>query len=564
MIEIIREESLDDTKEKALPKDIKQVGKPDIGDRIYIENRVYKYLHPDEEISEKTAYVLLGKFENYSGRQCTFVKTAIALDEIEFEGELPVWNDTAWAYIYKQLKKEYKNMVIVGWALDHRGRFPVMSKRMEALHQAHFGGARQILFLMDTLESEDVFYSSRNGHLYQRDGFYIYYDNSVPACPKRAKKKKPDRVDAEPEEDFAEFLHETEQKEAESDKLKQTASDETHSEEAEPELEDRIKDFSRVRQQGDYRRRLEEKENESWVPSYSSTIALAAVICLLGVSAYRNHRQMNEMESVLAQMNQPQNVSAEESAQNTWTDAVNIENIAGNVKKQTQINEKDSQKQAEAAQQSENDAAAAENQTDSNPSETPEKKESGAAEQTAAAQQTVAENNPSAAESQTDSNPSEAPEKKESGSEEQTAENEAVQQSVAENTTPAAESQPTSNLSETSEKSNGGSIPSAAEPDKGGKEDGQEANPPKQDTPLAADSGNDGKVPEQTEAGTPETAETQSYLKQGYYIVKKGDSLASICRKIYQTAAMMDKVCEANGIEDPDAIFAGQYLTLPN
>jgi len=26
----------------------------------------------------------------------------------------------------------------------------------------------------------------------------------------------------------------------------------------------------------------------------------------------------------------------------------------------------------------------------------------------------------------------------------------------------------------------------------------------------------------------------------------------------------MDKVCEANGIDDPDAIYAGQYLTLPN
>ena len=31
-----------------------------------------------------------------------------------------------------------------------------------------------------------------------------------------------------------------------------------------------------------------------------------------------------------------------------------------------------------------------------------------------------------------------------------------------------------------------------------------------------------------------------------------------------KTTAMMDKVCEANGIDDPDAIYAGQYLTLPN
>ena len=46
-------------------------------------------------------------------------------------------------------------------------------------------------------------------------------------------------------------------------------------------------------------------------------------------------------------------------------------------------------------------------------------------------------------------------------------------------------------------------------------------------------------------------------------MVQKGDNLAEICRKIYQTTAMMDKVCEANEIDDPDAIYAGQRLTLP-
>ena len=56
----------------------------------------------------------------------------------------------------------------------------------------------------------------------------------------------------------------------------------------------------------------------------------------------------------------------------------------------------------------------------------------------------------------------------------------------------------------------------------------------------------------------------QQYLSQGYYIVEKGDSLVGICRKIYQTTAMMDKLCEVNGIENPDAIYEGQYLTLPN
>ena len=57
--------------------------------------------------------------------------------------------------------------------------------------------------------------------------------------------------------------------------------------------------------------------------------------------------------------------------------------------------------------------------------------------------------------------------------------------------------------------------------------------------------------------------EAQTSLLQGYYIVKKGDSLVGISRKIYGTAAKARKICELNGIDDMDKIYAGQKLELP-
>lgn len=65
--------------------------------------------------------------------------------------------------------------------------------------------------------------------------------------------------------------------------------------------------------------------------------------------------------------------------------------------------------------------------------------------------------------------------------------------------------------------------------------------------------------------GSGESQETSAkvYLDQGYYIVQPGDKLELICRKIYNTTAMMEKLCEANQIEDTDKIFAGQKLILP-
>ena len=68
---------------------------------------------------------------------------------------------------------------------------------------------------------------------------------------------------------------------------------------------------------------------------------------------------------------------------------------------------------------------------------------------------------------------------------------------------------------------------------------------------------------ENTQVPAAAQTEAQMYLSQGYYDVQKGDSLVGICRKIYQTTAMLDKLCEVNGIEDENAIYAGQRLILP-
>ena len=58
-------------------------------------------------------------------------------------------------------------------------------------------------------------------------------------------------------------------------------------------------------------------------------------------------------------------------------------------------------------------------------------------------------------------------------------------------------------------------------------------------------------------------SEAQTYLLQGYYVVKKGDSLVGISKKIYGNAKKAKKICDLNGIEDMDKIFVGQKLELP-
>ena len=451
MIEIIREESYDSEQGKReLPKNIRQIGSPDIGDRIYIENKVHEYMHPYDALQEKTVYVLLGRFENLIGRQCVFVEAAICLEEIAFEGECPVWSDDSWAYLYKKLKHAYDNMVIVGWAMDIRGQLPNLTVAIEKLHRTYFGGEHQILYLMDSLEKEDAFYSLKNGYLKRRAGYYIYY----------AQKQFGLSAIMNDEREKGTII----QKQTEE---KQEYRQEENQEEKKPEPESwNAQFFAGIRDDEDYGRE-EEKEQErtnsyrtyleqkgqktKMIPSYGLSVLLFLVVCGLGFAAFQNHQKMNAMETALMQMNSTKLMETETQESSSETDVmVRVESVEGNITPQdnTQTEAAVDMQQVEEQTAAEGDSAQVQSNTDQ-------------------------------AETQTDT----------------------------------------------------GTV--------------QADNAQAQETAVVQ-------------------PEASQYLSQGYYIVQKGDSLVGICRKVYNTTAMMDKLCETNGIENPDAIYEGQYLTLPN
>lgn len=487
MIEIIREEADGTTEKLGLPKDIRQIGEPDIGDRIYVEDGAYRYLHPYGSMDEKRAYVLLGRFENYAGRQCVFIEAAIWLEEMAFEGEMPQWNDYTWAYIYKQLRREYGSMVIVGWALDICGRLPNMTERLEQLHRNNFGGAHQVLFLMDGLEREEAFYGSRGEHLSRRGGFYIYYEKSRKSVPMKWTTELEQNEEAEPTPETR--VEEIAEEHGEEAGASDVGSEKRHGEAGWQELiTEHFFSGKGAEHRGSYRKQLEEKEERQTGGAYASTLLLVTVACVLGITAYLNHEKLAAMEATLAQMNQEQvQLAAETDAEDT---EVMVETVPGNVQKQ--------------------DAA----QSDSIEGETI------AAEEVAGVNRTpeIAENGTQTAEDATDAQ-------------------------TAAGTVDAAGAQTAAGVADAA-----GAQTVVGTADAAGTQTAGTV-----DTAGAAASGD-----------TAAASGTQTYLEQGYYVVQKGDSLVGICRKIYQTTAMMDTLCEANEIENPDSIYAGQYLKLPN
>lgn len=74
----------------------------------------------------------------------------------------------------------------------------------------------------------------------------------------------------------------------------------------------------------------------------------------------------------------------------------------------------------------------------------------------------------------------------------------------------------------------------------------------------------DAKVEAVTQnAGRSVDADTQPQTA-GSYTVVKGDSLWAICKKFYGDGSLAYKLATANGIKNPNLIYPGQVLTLPD
>lgn len=167
MIEIVTD------KERNL-KNLRQIGTPKDEDKIYVENLAYAKIK-EENYKEKRVFVLMGHSERMEGRYATFIEAAIPVKDIEFIGNVPRWSNTAWSEVFREIRRLYEDMIIVGWAVDIKGMSPKLTVELERAHKEYFGGVHQVLFLLDTLEQEEAFYVYKENKLVSKDGFYIYY-----------------------------------------------------------------------------------------------------------------------------------------------------------------------------------------------------------------------------------------------------------------------------------------------------------------------------------------------------------------------------------------------------
>lgn len=189
MIEIIYDSSKDDKnnihkEEKKieniglkLPKNIRQIGSPSGNKRIYIEDYVITYLNYIARPGSTHARgaILLGEMKRSDVGDIIFISGAVDAQNLEFDMDECEFTEEIWSDIYSEIKDNFPNLSVVGWFLSRMGFSTAVNDKIEKLHFENFPGNDKVLYITDSLESEDAFYMHEHGQLVKQKGYFVYY-----------------------------------------------------------------------------------------------------------------------------------------------------------------------------------------------------------------------------------------------------------------------------------------------------------------------------------------------------------------------------------------------------
>ena len=165
-----------------IPNNIRQIGEVGGTQKIYIEDYAYTYLCriSSENSHRGIAAILLGQSNWKSGASYLFIKSAVALKDMEVNEEHLAFTQEIWNHVYEKNKEYFPDQEVVGWFLSIPGCSMELHEVICRTHLNHFGGSDKVLFVMEPLEKEEVFYHYEEGKMERQTGFYVYYEKNEP------------------------------------------------------------------------------------------------------------------------------------------------------------------------------------------------------------------------------------------------------------------------------------------------------------------------------------------------------------------------------------------------
>lgn len=289
MIEVIYKDDKQEEQEKQdifrIPRNVRQIGAPAGGYRIYMEDYVFTFLsgmskEAEEKGNEQSCLAILaGNVKWEEETAFLFINGAILAELQELCAEHISFTEENWQNILKEKEEYFPEEDIVGWFFGNAQWGAETAQLFTKVHLKYFG-ADKVFMLMDASESEDGFFRVENECLIRQRGYYIYYEKNPQMQSYMIDKKQ---------------VSEEEEQEKTEDKA--------------------VQKFRRIIK-GKEKEKVQETEEKPSVFSYAATACLALAVLAVGVNFYRDYDRA-EMVSL-----EKMEVVSEEKKVNTEDEAM--------------------------------------------------------------------------------------------------------------------------------------------------------------------------------------------------------------------------------------------------
>ncbi len=488
------------------PKNIKQMGKTEDSTKVYMEDYVRVFLEQEagSNYNEESYAILIGEVRESEVSREIYVHGAVQIPQPRGKSMFPISEQT-WSDIYRTMHQYFQSREIVGLFAGGLTMPDDMMPSLKQIHNELFSGSFKLLYTYAWIEKEDKCYISEKGKLRQLEGYYVYYDKNdemqryMLACSVSKAEKKNEMLYSESEEPIRDFTKKT------------------------------VKHIT--------------KTNTPDMPKGKMVFRLGYMACtLLIISAFiagnllLNKRQRevvpSEAESFaeLVNGNSKTNVFLDESL-------IDIEGDDKDKNSHTADNDSlgkgDKKGNSTEGKEIENNSDNRDEDDDGS-----NKGSNGNSKDKSGSNNSNDKDSDGSSKGNSDSN-------EDSGFSDKDKNNKGNKTSSDnKNDDKSSES-----------KGDGSSIDSNKKDNNGDIKDKNNSTDDSNTDDYDSDDNNEDIEPTRTE-------ETSAVVYQEYTVIS-GDTLASICRKLYGNMNYVKKICEINGLEDEDRIEIGQRLLVP-
>ena len=163
---------------REFPKNVRQIGVPLPGMKVYLEDYVITYMKQEfAGVIDSKVVILLGKKGTMAAQRGFFVYGAIALESetVLQEGKI---EKEVWDRVYESIHQYFSGAQILGFACGVGVWNSEVDRQVRSLQKESFANEDAILYLWDLSEKEERMYTYQIGMLKEMPGYYIYFEKN--------------------------------------------------------------------------------------------------------------------------------------------------------------------------------------------------------------------------------------------------------------------------------------------------------------------------------------------------------------------------------------------------